>query len=359
MVVHITRFIAVTAGAMGGFAVSRLIDWTDTIGYPEYFVIFIFIILGSAIGYLFGGVLGRELARLFLLAEERLALLAPVDFALGTVGVVAGGLLGFFVSQPLSLVSPTWLAVASSVLVYVMCALLGWRIALIKRDDVARAYPALSGTSQGSAVPSGPVKLLDTSAVIDGRFAELRHLGALEGEMRVPRFVLAELQTLADSADDIKRARGRRGLDLLARWQSDGDDIEVFETDYPAIPDVDGKLMQLASDTEGTILTVDHNLTRVADVRGISVINLNELAAALKPAFLPGEALRVDLIKDGKEPEQGVGYLEDGTMVVVQEGRDHVGSVVDTEVTSVLQTSAGRMIFARFVSPVAGTGDVG
>jgi uncharacterized protein YacL len=177
--------------------------------------------------------------------------------------------------------------------------------------------------------------------------------------MRVPRFVLAELQTLADSEDDVKRARGRRGLDLLARWQSDDEDLEVFETDYPEIADVDGKLMRLAADIEGAIVTVDHNLTRVAEVRGITVINLNELAAALKPAFLPGESLRLDLIKEGKEPGQGVGYLEDGTMVVVQEGSVHLGAVVDTEVTSVLQTSAGRMIFARFVAVAEGMGDAG
>jgi uncharacterized protein YacL len=354
MIVHITRFALAFAGAMGGFAITRIIDWTDETGYPEYFVIFIFIILFSAIGYVFGGILGRELARGYAIFEERLTELAPIDVLLGAVGIAGGLLVGFLASQPLSYVSPQWLAVAAAVAIYGMAVVLGWRVAMVKRDDLARAFPAMTGRENPAEDASSAMKFLDTSAVIDGRFLDLVDLGLLEGELRVPRFVLAELQTLADSADDTKRARGRRGLDLLTRARSSDLSLETFETDYPEIPDVDGKLLRLASDADGVVLTVDYNLSKVAEVRDIAVVNLNDVAAALKPAFLPGESLRLTIVREGKEPEQGVGYLEDGTMVVVQSGREYIGSVVDSEVTSVLQTSGGRMIFAKFISVVEG-----
>ena len=182
--------------------------------------------------------------------------------------------------------------------------------------------------------------------MIDSRFVELRRLGFLPGSLRVPRFVLAELQTLADSADDTRRARGRRGLDLLASLPA-ADAVPVFETDYPDTPQVDEKLMRLAVDARGSIITVDYNLSKVARVRGIDVINLNEAASALRPNYIPGEIIRLKVAKQGKDADQGVGYLDDGTMVVVQSGRELIGTEADVEVTSVLQTSAGRMIFAR------------
>jgi uncharacterized protein YacL len=191
------------------------------------------------------------------------------------------------------------------------------------------------------------VKLLDTSAIIDGRFAKLVESGFIEGEVRVPGFVLAELQTLSDSADDVRRARGRRGLDLLASMRSGEHSIEVFSADYPDIPEVDSKLVQLATDAKASIITVDHNLAQVARFQGIGVLNVNDLATALKPNHLPGERLRIQVTKEGKEPEQGVGYLEDGTMVVVQNGRHLTGTTAEVTVTSVLQTTGGRMIFAR------------
>lgn len=350
MIVHITRFVFVTAGALGGFAISRLIDWSGQVGYPEYLVIFIFIILGWSIGYIVGGIMGRELSLQFSRLEEFVRELSSADLVLGTVGMLVGLLIAWLGSLPLRLVEPEWIAVASTVLLYLLGASFGAQVARMKSADFVQAFPRLSG----EPVPKGQppqvgMKLLDTSAVIDGRFAELRSIGVLEGEIRVPRFVLAELQTLADSADDIKRARGRRGLDLLTRLLENPDAPAVFETDYQDLADVDSKLMRLAAETGSTLVTVDYNMSRVADVRGIKALNLNELANALRPAFLPGEPLRLRIVKEGKEPDQGVGYLEDGTMVVVQQGREHLGLDVDTEVTSVLQTSAGRMIFARFI----------
>jgi len=192
---------------------------------------------------------------------------------------------------------------------------------------------------------------LDTSAIIDGRFADVARAGALEGPLRVPRFVLMELQTLADSADDARRARGRRGLDLLTAMSQGEPQVQVLEADFPELPTVDAKLVRLALTSGGAIVTVDYNLTKVARVEGVDVINIHEVADALKPVLLPGDTLRIAVNKEGKERGQGVGYLGDGTMVVIADAAGMVGSDADVEVTSVLQTSGGRMVFAKPVRP--------
>ena len=348
MIVHITRVVFIAAGALGGFAVSGLIDWSDHMGYPPYVVILIFIILGLLIGYVLGGIFGRELAAVYQRAEERLQRTAPFDLLLGIAGLIVGLAVAWLASVPLRFIEPGWISGLATVLLFLMLGSLGVRIAFIKRGDFARAMPLMAEADV--ACDKGQLKVLDTSAIIDGRFTALRELGLLEGELRVPRFVLGELHTLADSADDARRARGRRGLDLLSRLKDEeASRIEVFETDYPEIPDVDNKLLHLGAETGATILTVDHNLTSVARVRGVAVLNLNEIASTMRPNYLPGERIRLRIAKEGKESGQGVGYLEDGTMVVVADGRDHIGSESDVEVTSVLQTSAGRMIFARFL----------
>lgn len=349
MILHITRFICVVGGAVGGYAVRGLVDWPETTGYPETLVIFIFLVLGVAIGYLFGGILGREFTAAYVAIENRLSEFSSADIMLGTMGLVIGLVIAWLGSQPIRLVEPTWVAIVSTVLLYLFAASTGVRVALMKRDDVTRVFPRLTDPGTSMLGPARPMLVLDTSAVIDGRFAELVRLGLLDGDVRVPRFVLAELQTLADSADDIKRSRGRRGLDLLTRIQAE-ENVTLLEVDYPALATVDDKLLALAQDASAVIVTVDFNLSKVGEVRDLRVINLNEVAAALKPAYLPGETLDVRIVRVGKEPDQGVGYLEDGTMIVVHEGASHVGEDALTEVTSVLQTSAGRMIFAKFVS---------
>lgn len=346
MIVHITRFLFVAFGALSGFAATRLLDWTEQTGFSEYSVIIIFLILGWSIGYVVGGIVGRELSRGFAVIEERLGELATTDLVLGGAGLLLGLIAAAIVSWPLRLVNPAWMAVVATGAMFILFAYVMMRIALLKRVEVAAAFPRLSGAGVTASSPVGAV-LLDTSALIDGRFVELGSLGFLERTLRVPRFVLAELQTLADSADDIKRARGRRGLDLLTRLHDSEQRPELFEADFPEVPDTDDKLMDLAEEIGAAIMTVDFNLTKVARVRGIEVLNLNEVASALRPAYLPGEALRVRVVRPGKEADQGVGYLEDGTMVVVHGAVERVGEEVESEVTSVLQTSGGRMIFAR------------
>ena len=195
---------------------------------------------------------------------------------------------------------------------------------------------------------AGNTKLLDTSVIIDGRIADICETGFLEGQFLIPQFILHELQHIADSSDPLKRARGRRGLDILHRIQKiSGLEVKVVEEDFPKIREVDAKLVALAKLKNAKVITNDFNLNKVAELQGVTVLNINELSNAVKPVVLPGEIMRVFVLKEGKEFGQGVGYLDDGTMIVVENGRKHIGKTVDVAVTSVLQTTAGRMIFTK------------
>lgn len=344
MIQALTRFTFVIAGLAGGYVATRAIDWQAQLGLSLSYVIFLFVILGGALGYVIGGIIGRELTIGWQRIETWLSEVAAVDVILGTIGLVVGLVIAFFLGQPLRLLQPEWLALTAITLLTLVSANVGVSVATSRRHDAIRLLPGLAPV-EGKG-PSARVVLLDTSAVIDGRFTELRRTGFIPGSLKVPRFVLAELQTLADSADDNRRSRGRRGLDLLGSLPEYAQ-IEVMEVDYSDIALVDEKLMRLAADSSSTMMTVDFNLTKVARVRGVDVLNLNEAAAALRPTFLPGDTIHLALTRAGKEQGQAVGYLEDGTMVVVADARDRVGKESEVEVTSVLQTSGGRMIFAK------------
>jgi uncharacterized protein YacL len=201
---------------------------------------------------------------------------------------------------------------------------------------------------KGSKKKLQSTHIVDTSVLIDGRVADVCESKFISGTLVVPRFVLQELQNVADSADGAKRARGRRGMDILARLQQNPEvPVKIFDKDYPAIKEVDSKLVALARDLGGKIMTTDFNLNKVASLQGVTVLNINDLANALKPVVLPGETMNLYVVKEGKEKEQGVGYLDDGTMVVVEDGRRHLGQRLQVSVTSILQTSAGRMIFTK------------
>jgi uncharacterized protein YacL len=190
--------------------------------------------------------------------------------------------------------------------------------------------------------------VLDTSAIIDGRIADIADTGIIESPFIVPRFVLQELQDISDSSEKAKRTRGRRGMDMLRRLQRNKNiDVSIHESSFPEVDEVDGKLIALASMIDGRLATTDYNLNKVAQIRDIPVLNVNDLANALRPVVLPGEHLTLDLIRKGEEEGQAVGYLDDGTMVVVEGGRDRIGQNVAIEVTSVIQTSAGRMVFGK------------
>ena len=209
---------------------------------------------------------------------------------------------------------------------------------------------AMGGLFGGERPAKKSYKILDTSVVIDGRIADICETGFLDGTLVIPHFVLRELQQVADSADALKRNRGRRGLDILQRIQKmAGISVQFVENDYPQIREVDMKLIELAKELDGAkIVTNDFNLNKVAQLRGVEVLNINELANALKPVYLPGETMKVFILKEGKEFNQGIAYLDDGTMVVVDNARKMIGKTVESSVTSVLQTTAGKMIFGRY-----------
>jgi len=289
---------------------------------------------------------GVSLVVLFLLSyitQEMYERLAPALFAI-VLSMAVGYLLGKYILlywRPTDLALPVFL-LSSLVLVF---GFVGITLGLTRASN----WEALIRAVHKRQYVEANLKIVDTSVIIDGRIADICTTGFLEGPLLIPRFVLHELQKIADSPDELRRARGRRGLDILRVLQEEKSKVkvEVVEDDPKNIEDVDGKLVGLAREYNARIITNDLNLNKVAQIEGVKVLNINDLANALKPAVLPDEHMRLKIVKEGKEALQGVGYLDDGTMVVVDGGRNHVGKDVSVVVTSVLQTSAGRMIFTR------------
>ncbi|HET9407372.1 MAG TPA: PIN domain-containing protein [Candidatus Sulfotelmatobacter sp.] len=244
------------------------------------------------------------------------------------------------------------------IMVMLLMAYVGLIVGANKGDLLNLA--ALGGIFGGEKQSKKSFKILDTSVIIDGRIADIAETGFLDGVIVTPQFVLRELQLVADSADSLKRNRGRRGLDILQRLQKVATlQIQIVEDDFPAIREVDLKLIELAKLYEGKIITNDFNLNKVAQLQGVEVLNINELANSLKPIVLPGETMRVFILKEGKEYNQGVAYLDDGTMVVVDNARKMIGKTIDVSVTSVLQTTAGKMIFGKWDERAAYTRTAG
>ena len=264
------------------------------------------------------------------------------------VGAIAGTLCAYLMALVFSRtnIEPKTLSFLQVILVVVL-AYLGMVIGASKGDLLN--LQALGGLFGAERTHRRNYKILDTSVIIDGRIADIAEAGFLDGLLLIPQFVLRELQLVADSSDSLKRNRGRRGLDILQRIQKIPLlQTHIVEEDFPFLRDVDQKLIELAKRYEGKIVTNDFNLNKVAQLQGIEVLNINELANALKPVVLPGEAMRVFILKEGKEPNQGVAYLDDGTMVVVDNARRMISRTIDITVTSVLQTTAGKMIFGRY-----------
>lgn len=278
-------------------------------------------------------------------AAEALAEIGAGEFALGVAAIVVGLVMGLLVGVPLAQVGGLSGTIAPLVVALFLAAMM-LIVTMSKRDVL---LPALSGLMPGGrrGGPSNRI-VIDTSAVIDGRIADIAKTGFILGTLVVPRFVLDELQRIADSPDAMRRNRGRRGLEMLSALQRDAvSPVDVIEATYPEVAEVDAKLMAYARDTDAAILTNDYNLNRVADLQGIRVLNVNELANAVKSVVHPGEEMSVRIIQEGKEAGQGVGYLEDGTMIVVEGGQRYMDTEIPINVTRVLQTVAGRMIFAQ------------
>ncbi|MFL6285707.1 MAG: PIN/TRAM domain-containing protein [Pyrinomonadaceae bacterium] len=293
--------------------------------------------------------LGLLIACVIIIFEMRIqqaSLKTLIGAGIGSMmGIVGGVLIGFLISyQEANAVHPSTKVFLTLALAFIM-AYIGLMVGATKGDYLD--LTALGGIFSDKATRRD-VKILDTSVIIDGRIADVAETGFLSGTIVIPQFILRELQQVADSPDGNKRQRGRRGLDMLNRLQSNPSlDIQVVDTDFPAVKEVDLKLLELSKSLDGVVVTNDFNLNKVAQVHGLQVLNINELANSLKPVVLPGEAMRVFILKEGKEYNQGVAYLDDGTMVVVDNARRMIGKNADIAVTSVLQTTAGKMIFGR------------
>lgn len=292
---------------------------------------------------------GRKTIQFF---ESELQKVPAYEIALGTIGLIVGLIIAYLLSQPFYNIGIPYLGVIISIFLYAIFGYLGIKVPTRKKEDFSNIIGNLKKSSnnrdrQKINYKSCP-KILDTSVIIDGRIADICRTGFIEGPLVIPEFVLEELQHIADSSDALKRNRGRRGLDILNKIQKELD-IEVIIDDkkFEEEKEVDTKLLKLTQLLKGKIITNDYNLNKVAEVQGIDVLNINELANAVKPIVLPGEEMVVQVIKDGKESGQGLAYLDDGTMIVVESGKKHIGETIDVLVTSVLQTSAGRMIFAK------------
>jgi len=328
----------------------------------QFIVRFLLIVACSASGYfiayrehsivvsLIGLVSGLLIALFVIQIEQVIRKLSLRVIFGGVIGTIIGLLIAFLFAYGLKFIPGLeeqklipWEYVY--ILLTFVLGYLGLVLGSKKSGEVSLTGFTLT---KGEKKESFDFRIIDTSVIIDGRIADICDTGFLEGKLIVPRFVLDELQQIADSSNSMKRSRGRRGLDILNRMQkSDGISIDIVDTDFPKINSVDAKLVALAKKTNGKIITNDYNLNKVAELQGIKILNVNELANALKPLVLPGEVMAVRIIKEGKETGQGVAYLDDGTMVIVDNGGNYISKNAQVVVTSVLQTTAGRMIFSN------------
>jgi uncharacterized protein YacL len=337
--------------ASTAITVARVI-FVSLVGYGGYLLVESFEPPGRWIMWAPFGILGGLLAGVAVVALEQAARRLPMSRVfLSAIGALGGVLLAQIVASSLIVFLPGAGTAGGRGFLSLLLAYMGVVFVLRREEELGGitriVFPS---TTAGNA----RYKVLDTSVIIDGRIVDVCEAGFLEGTLLVPQYVLRELQQIADSSDPLKRNRGRRGLDVLQRLQRLPDiRTELHDLDFPQIREVDQRLIETARAVGGVIVTNDYNLNKVAELHGVRVLNVNELAGALRPVVLPGEMLHVHVLREGKEAGQGVAYLDDGTMVVVEQGRRHIGQTVNVTVNTVLQTAAGRMIFTRLAEEEA------
>jgi len=318
---------------------------------------YVSVALGALLLFTLSFAFSDYFVRLISWMEEVLFKVPIGDLLFGTFGLIIGLIVAYFLGFAIDSVQfPVITEVLPIILSFVL-GYLGFRLGFRKRDELIQLFTLRSTNTKKKAAEGaeaqevrGSYKLLDTSVIIDGRIADISETGFIEGILVVPQFVLTELQHIADSSDTLKRTRGRRGLDILKKLQDERKTkVEITDEDFEDVQEVDLKLVRLAKKmgNDTCIVTNDFNLNKVCELHHVKVLNINDLANAVKPVVIPGEDMQVVVIKDGKEHNQGVAYLDDGTMIVVEGGRSYIGQAITVTVTSVLQTSAGRMIFAK------------
>lgn len=303
---------------------------------------------GAALGFAF---IPGIIIRFWHWIERKIRQIPTPTFLAAIIGLVLALAIAALLALPLSLLPGLWGKVLPIVLGLLLCYL-GISIMVSRGRDIFQSLASNPMTAPKGEKGEEKI-IIDTNAIIDGRIADISQTGFIRETLLIPKFILDELQHIADSPDPMRRNRGRRGLNILTKLQRESDvPIQVLDTDFEDIPEVDAKLVKLAKTLRCPIITNDINLSRVAELQGIRVLNINELANAIKPVILPGEEMKLRIIQEGKEIGQGIGFLDDGTMVVVEGGRRHLNSEIDIVVTRVLQTAAGRMIFAHPKEPV-------
>ncbi len=357
MGIRIARWFITILGLVAGFATAHygMGPLGEAIGVEltvtdRTSILTLLTVLGGLMGYAGSAPLLNSVWRGTSWAENKLEKMPIPDILSGVAGLIVGLIINFLLAGSLARIpwAGHFLPTASAILL----GYLGLSVGMKKREEIGGLIGSIAPRLRGDRPrehPAGAVpKIMDTSVIIDGRIADVCKTGFLEGPLVVPTFVLEELRHIADASDPLRRNRGRRGLDVLDSIQKLGSPaVQIMDRDPGGNDEVDSKLVKLAKLMKGRVVTNDYNLNRVAQLHGVHVLNVNELANSLKPVVLPGEDMTVQVIRDGKEQGQGVGYLDDGTMIVVEGGRRFIGEQVPVQVTSVYQTGAGRMIFAK------------
>ena len=349
MISEAVRLVITLATTAAGFVVGRAIpEWFESAEVDPDVSIVTGAVLGAGIGYVVGGLMGRLVRRSLDRAPELVARASGPELFAGAFGTLTGLLVGVVLAVPAILLLPPVIGWGLGALLVLIFSAFGGRVFAARADDLLAA----AGLRGRLTEPSGPdgAFVVDTSAAIDGRLLELARSGLVTGVVWLPEFVLDELQGIADSSSKQKRRRGRRGLDVLdALRETAGIEVQVVNDSVPEHAEVDAKLIALCSRYEGTLVSTDHNLVKAAGLRGIATLNPHALGESLRPALVPGDRMTMVLEREGTEPGQGVGYLDDGTMVVVEGGAEVVGDTVEIEVANAVRTSVGRMLFARIV----------
>jgi uncharacterized protein YacL len=360
MLNKILRILFTLMGLVIGYFVGALLLKTNFVKESGYFngntlneilfLIFLTLLFGIIL-FLIAPLINAFIVKTMEYTEKSIQKLPASVILFGAAGAIIGLAISTMLVNVLTTIP--YIGTLISVLINIVMAVLGVNIAVKKKDELMGLFFNIKkmGNSKDKKVrglSKADPKVLDTSVIIDGRIFDLCETGFIEGTLIIPNFVLEELRHIADSSDTLKRNRGRRGLDILNKIQKELKmEVAISEKDFPDIAEVDSKLLKLCQTIGGKVITNDYNLNKVAEFQGVPVLNINELANAIKPIVLPGEEMKVQVVKDGKESGQGVAYLDDGTMIVVEGGRKFIGEFIDVIVTSVLQTAAGRMIFAK------------
>ena len=347
-------FFVILGGTLGYLFIPKISVLNQLFGFDQEINGIMMKLIGMALGalilFLSTAWFMDTIIRWIQKGEEFILRIPVTDFLFGLIGMIFGLIIATLLSQ--SIKSIPVISMIVPIFLSVLLGYFGFRLGFKKRDEFMTVFSlgkfSKDKSAKKDAVLKYEHKILDTSVIIDGRIMDICKTGFIEGILVIPGFVLEELQHIADSSDTLKRNRGRRGLDILNKIQKELNiKVLIYEGDFEDIQEVDSKLVKLAKVLEGKVVTNDYNLNKVCELQGVPVLNINDLSNAVKPVVLPGEELNVQVIKDGKEHNQGIAYLDDGTMIVVEGGREYIGHHLDVLVTSVLQTSAGRMIFAK------------